>query len=149
VRAVIQRVNHSEVTIEGREVGRIGLGLMILLGVAHEDTEDDARYLAGKCAEMRIFEDASGKMNLSVKDVQGQILVVSQFTLLADCRRGRRPSFVNAAPPQEANRLYEFFVSELRNMGLIVATGEFGAMMDVSLTNIGPVTILLDTMRNS
>jgi len=132
MRAVVQRVREASVTVEGRETGRIGPGLLIL---------------AKKCAEVRIFEDAEGKMNRSVKEIGGRALVVSQFTLLADCRKGRRPSFTGAAPPDEAERLYERFVERLRAEGLAVATGVFGAMMDVASVNAGPVTLLLDSSR--
>jgi len=147
MRAVVQRVREASVTVEGRETGRIGPGLLILLGVAQGDSERDVAYLAKKCAEVRIFEDAEGKMNRSVKEIGGRALVVSQFTLLADCRKGRRPSFTGAAPPDEAERLYERFVERLRAEGLAVATGVFGAMMDVASVNAGPVTLLLDSSR--
>lgn len=145
MRAVVQRVSEAAVTIDGREVARIGQGLLILLGVAEGDDASHARFIASKIAGMRIFQDDAGRMNLSVMDVGGAALVVSQFTLLADCRKGRRPSFTGAAPPQEADRLYNLFADNLREMGLEVGTGEFGAMMDVSSINSGPVTILLDS----
>jgi len=147
MRAVVQRVGEARVDVEGRTTGRIGLGLLILLGVAQGDDEHDADHLAAKCAALRIFEDDAGKMNRSVKEVGGGALVVSQFTLLADCRKGRRPSFAGAAPPDEAERLYDSFVASLRKEGIEVATGAFGAMMDVASTNIGPVTLLLDSER--
>lgn len=145
MRVVVQRVSEAGVTIDGCEVARIGQGLLILLGVAEGDDESHARFLASKIAEMRIFQDEAGRMHLSVKDIGGAALVVSQFTLLADCRKGRRPSFTGAAQPEEADRLYRLFADELRGMGLEVGTGEFGAMMDVSSVNSGPVTILLDS----
>jgi len=147
MRAVVQRVRQAGVTVDGREAGRIPEGILILLGVAQGDRERDADYLAKKCAELRIFEDAEGRMNRSVKEIGGGALVVSQFTLLADCRKGRRPSFAGAAPPPEAERLYEYFVERLRAEGLVVATGVFGARMDVASVNAGPVTLLLDSKR--
>jgi D-tyrosyl-tRNA(Tyr) deacylase len=147
MRAVVQRVSNASVTVEGKIVGTIGQGLLALLGVAQGDDEKHAEYLAGKTADLRIFEDDQGKMNLSVKDVKGQILVASQFTLLADCRQGRRPSFTGAADPATAERLYGIYVQELRNTGLDVQTGVFRAMMDVTSTNQGPVTILLDSSK--
>ena len=149
MRVVLQRVARAAVTVGGEEVARIGPGLMVLLGVAQSDSAEDARYLAGKVAGLRVFEDDAGKMNLSVADIDGGVLVVSQFTLLADCRKGRRPSFTGAAPPEEAEALYEVFVEELRRRSLPVATGRFQAHMQVSLINDGPVTILLDSRRGS
>jgi len=149
VRVVIQRVARSAVTVAGEEVARTGTGLLVLLGVAQGDSSEDARRLAGKVAGLRIFEDDAGKMNLSVADVGGGVLVVSQFTLLADCRKGRRPSFTGAAPPAEAEALYQTFVEELRRRALPVVTGRFQAHMQVSLTNDGPVTILLDSRQGS
>ena len=145
MRAVIQRVTESSVTVEGAVVGRIGPGLMVLLGVAPEDTAADAQTLAQKIFHLRIFEDAGGKMNLSLRDTGGEVLAVSQFTLLADCRKGRRPSFVRAAPPEVAEPLYLDFVSALRQLGVKVETGRFGAMMQVALVNDGPVTLVLET----
>jgi len=145
MRAVVQRVSNAAVTVDGKTVGEIRLGLLVLLGVAKGDDAGHASYLANKVAELRIFEDAAGKMNLSVKDVKGSVLVVSQFTLMADCRKGRRPSFDDAAEPEVAERLYEAFVADLRGLGLETQTGTFRAIMDVSSTNIGPVTILLDS----
>ena len=145
MRAVVQRVTEAAVTVEGTGVSRIGRGLLVLLGVAQGDSAGDARYLAGKVAGLRIFEDDAGKMNLSVGDIGGEVMVVSQFTLLADCRKGRRPSFTGAAPPGEAEALYQVFVDELRDRSVPVATGRFQAHMQVSLTNDGPVTILLDS----
>lgn len=145
MRAVIQRVTTASVAIDGEEVSSIASGLVILLGVTHGDTEAEADYLAAKCAGLRIFRDAEDKMNLSVDQVGGEVLVVSQFTLYGDCRKGKRPAFVAAAPPEVAIPLYERFTDRLRQTGLTVKTGKFGADMQVSLINDGPVTILLDT----
>ena len=147
MRAVLQRVSAAGVTVAGRSVGEIGAGLLVLLGVAAGDGEADARYLAEKTARLRIFEDADGRMNLSLTETGGEVLVVSQFTLLADCRQGRRPSFTRAAPPAAAASLYETYVGRLRELGLTVATGVFQAMMEVRLVNQGPVTILLDSRK--
>ncbi len=147
MRAVLQRVSSASVEVDGKTVGAIGQGLMILLGVEQKDTAQDARYLAEKSAQLRIFEDDAGKMNLSVEDIGGEILVVSQFTLLADCRKGRRPGFSRAALPQSADALYRQFVELLRDRGLKVATGIFQAEMNVHLTNMGPVTLLLDSHK--
>jgi len=147
MRAVVQRVTSSAVTVDGRTVGEIGRGLMILLGVEQGDGPEDVRYLAEKCAQLRIFEDAAGKMNLSVADVGGEVLVVSQFTLLADCRKGRRPGFSRAALPDVADELYRQFVELLRTQNLSVATGIFQAEMQVHLVNDGPVTLLLDSRK--
>jgi D-aminoacyl-tRNA deacylase len=145
MRAVIQRVSHAKVTVSGRTTGEIGLGLLVLLGVAREDTESDANYLAEKVTGMRIFEDEDGKMNRSVVDVNGAVLAVSQFTLYGDVRHGKRPSFDTAAPPEPARLLYEKFVERMRAAGLRCETGQFQAMMQVELVNEGPVTILLDS----
>ncbi len=145
MRAVVQRVSQARVTVAGKAVAEIGPGLLVLLGVAQGDGEAGARYLADKIACLRIFEDDAGKMNRSVAEAGGSVLVVSQFTLLADCRKGRRPSFVQAAGPEVAVPLYEKFIQYLKLGGLSVETGVFGAMMDVSLVNQGPVTILLDS----
>jgi len=145
VRAVVQRVSEAGCRVEGEEVGAIGHGLVVLLGVAGGDTERDAEYLADKVLNLRVFPDDEGRMDRSVRDVSGGLLVVSQFTLLGDVRKGRRPSYSGAAPPDVADRLYQHFVSLLRPSGLAVATGVFGAMMDVVLVNQGPVTILLDS----
>lgn len=145
MRAVIQRARNASVTVNGEVVGSINHGLVVLLGVTHTDTEEDIEYLVRKIVNLRIFEDEEGKMNLSLKDVKGQILSISQFTLYADTRRGRRPSFVDAAKPDLAKELYDEFNKKLEKEGVTVATGEFGAMMDVSLTNVGPVTILIDS----
>lgn len=133
--------------VDGEVVGRIGEGVLVLLGAGKDDTEEDAEYLAEKILTLRIFEDSEGKMNLSVTDTGGEILVVSQFTLYGDCRKGRRPSFDKAAPPGEAERLYELFVRKLRERGAKVETGRFRAMMDVHLVNRGPVTLMLDSKR--
>jgi D-tyrosyl-tRNA(Tyr) deacylase len=145
MRAVIQRVKEARVEVEGKTVGQIGRGLVVLVGVGRGDSEQDADYLARKIVGLRIFDDHEGFMNLSVQEVEGSLLVVSQFTLYADTRKGRRPFFGEAAEPEEAERLYECFVEKLRGHGVPVATGLFKEMMDVSLTNEGPVTILLDS----
>ncbi len=147
MRAVIQRVSRASVTVDGEIVGQIGKGLLVLLGVATGDDEAAAEYLADKVAGLRIFEDADGKMNLACADVGGAVLIVSQFTLYGDVRKGKRPSFDRAARPEEANRLYEYFVSRIRASGLKCETGTFQAMMDVELVNDGPVTILLDSEK--
>ena len=147
MRAVLQRVSRAKVTIDGEIVGEIGSGILVLLGVAGEDTEKEAVYLVEKTLNLRIFEDAEDKMNLSLLDIKGELLVVSQFTLYGDARRGRRPSFIEAAAPDEANRLYEFFVAQARKQIAKVETGKFQAMMDVELVNDGPVTILLDSAK--
>ena len=145
MRAVVQRVTEASVTVGDETTGRIGAGLLILLGVAAEDTQRDVIWLAGKVAGLRVFEDPGGRMNLALNDVGGSVLVVSQFTLLGDCRKGRRPSFVAAAPPQIADQLYQSFVAELRGSGVSVETGRFRAEMQVQLVNDGPVTLLLDS----
>lgn len=147
MRAVVQRVSRAKVTINDWVSGEIGLGLLVLLGVGQQDTENDASYLAEKIAGLRIFEDSDGKMNRSVQEVSGSLLVVSQFTLYGDVRRGKRPSFDAAAPPGEARRLYEFFVDRVRAAGLRCETGRFQEMMQVELVNEGPVTILLDSAK--
>lgn len=144
MRAVIQRVNHGQVSVAGEMIARIELGLVILLGIGPEDTREKADLLAKKIAQLRIFEDDQGKMNLSVLDVKGEAIVVSQFTLYADTRKGNRPSFVNAAPPDLAKPLVDHFTSALQNLGVPTQTGEFGAHMLVSLENDGPVTIWLE-----
>jgi len=144
MRAVIQRVSRASVTVEGRVTGAVDRGLLVLLGVGHGDTDETARALAGKVARLRIFSDDAGKMNLSSRDVGGAVLAVSQFTLLADTRKGNRPSFVGAAPPEEAERLYEVFCHAVADEGLPVERGVFGAMMDVELVNDGPVTIVME-----
>ncbi len=145
MRAVIQRVKESSVSVNNEIIGKIGSGLMVLLGVAETDRVEDADYLAAKIVNLRIFEDENNKMNLSLLDLGGDMLVVSQFTLLADCRKGRRPSFVHAAGPNKANELYERFVEQVRQKGANVATGRFRAMMDVSLINDGPVTLIVES----
>ena len=149
MRAVVQRVSRARVVIETREHSSIKAGVLVLLGVEKGDTETDAARLAKKIAELRIFEDDAGKMNLSLLDTRGEMLAVSQFTLLGDCRKGRRPSFEDAAPPQEARNLYEAFVESVRSAGVPVATGVFQSMMDVELVNQGPVTLILDSRRSS
>ena len=146
MRAVIQRVANANVVVEGKEISSIEKGFLILLGVEQNDTKQDADKLVKKIPVLRIFEDENGKMNLSCLDVDGEMLVVSQFTLCADCSHGRRPSFTKSAPPDEANELYEYFVGELKNAGVKkVKTGSFGADMKVSLLNDGPVTIILES----
>jgi D-tyrosyl-tRNA(Tyr) deacylase len=145
MRAVLQRVSRAAVVIDGETVGAIERGLLVLLGISPADTPAEAQWLAEKTAGLRIFNDEAGKMNLSIADVGGAVLVVSQFTLYGDCRKGRRPSFLGAAPPEIAVPLYEAFVNALRALGLPVATGRFGAMMQVELVNDGPVTLILDT----
>ena len=145
MKAVLQRVKHASVVVDGEEVGKCGEGLMILLGVARGDTDEDANLLAAKICNLRIFTDENDKMNLSVKDIDGEALVISQFTLMANYKKGNRPDYLESAPPEEANRLYEYFKGlmsrELRHVGC----GVFGAHMDVTLLNIGPVTICMDS----
>jgi len=148
MRAVIQRVTRAEVSVEGRMLGKIGPGFMVLLGVARDDTEQDAAFLADRILGLRVFADAEGKMNLALKAIGGELLVISQFTLLADTSGGRRPSFIGAAPPEQARALYEHFLSLCRNAGVKVEQGEFGAMMEVGLVNHGPVTILFDSRKS-
>ncbi len=145
MRAVVQRVTRAQVDIDGETVGSIRRGLVILLGVGHDDTEEQAERLWSKISRLRIFEDADGKTNLSLADVEGDVLIVSQFTLFASCKKGNRPSFTNAGAPDEANRLYEWFVERARRDVPLVQTGRFGAYMDVSLSNDGPFTLWLDT----
>jgi D-aminoacyl-tRNA deacylase len=147
MRAVVQRVSRAEVNVNGSTSGEIGLGLLVLMGVGHSDTEADVNYLAEKVAGLRIFEDDEGKMNRSVRDAGGSVLAVSQFTLFGDVRRGKRPSFDDAAPPDHARRLYELFVERIRAAGLRCETGRFQEMMQVELVNEGPVTILLDSKK--
>jgi D-tyrosyl-tRNA(Tyr) deacylase len=147
VRVVIQRVSEASVTVDQQTVGAIGQGLMVLLGVAQGDTSQEAKSLAEKTAGLRIFEDDAGKMNRSVEEIGGSLLVVSQFTLLGDCRKGRRPGFTDAAPPELADQLYEEYVAALRSRGVNVATGVFRADMQVALVNDGPVTMLLDSRK--
>ena len=145
--AVLQRASEGKVTVDGRVTGEIGTGLVILLGVAQSDSEKDADFLADRIAGFRIFNDEDGKMNLSIRDVNGAALVVSQFTLAGDWRKGRRPSFTTAAPPEEGERLYDYFCEQLRTLEVPVETGEFGAMMDVHLINDGPVTFVMDSRK--
>ena len=145
MKAVLQRVKRASVTVDGQIVGQIGPGILVLLGVEQGDSEQDARQLADKTIDLRIFDDAQGKMNLSLTEVRGSLLVVSQFTLLGDCRKGRRPSFIAAAPPELAEKLYETFIAAAGIRGIPVATGKFRAMMDVELVNDGPVTLILDS----
>lgn len=147
MRAVVQRASRARVTVNGEITGEIALGLLVLLGVGKEDTRADADYLADKIIGLRIFEDGGGKMNLSVTDIKGAVLAVSQFTLYGDVRRGKRPSFDAAAPPQQARELYEYFVDKIRATGLRCETGRFQEMMQVELANEGPVTILLDSSK--
>ncbi|WP_409341614.1 D-aminoacyl-tRNA deacylase [Paenibacillus sp. MBLB4367] len=145
MRVIVQRSKEAHVSVEGRIVGSIEQGLVLLVGVTHEDTEQDAKFLAEKIAGLRIFEDEEGKMNLSVAEMGGQILSISQFTLYGDCRKGRRPNFMAAARPEQAEPLYDRFNELLRGQGLHVETGTFGAMMDVALTNWGPVTLIVES----
>ncbi len=145
MKAVVQRVKNSSVTIGGDTVSRIGVGLLVLLGVARNDQPADADFLAEKTTNLRVFEDDNGKMNRSLLDTGAEMLVVSQFTLLGDCRKGRRPSFVDAASPDHAEKLYDQFVQKVRQAGVRVQTGRFRAMMDVSLVNDGPVTLILES----
>lgn len=147
MRAVIQRVSRAQVSVGEEIVGKIGAGLLVLIGVAKTDTQADADYLAGKVVGLRIFEDDNGKMNLSILDTGGAVLAVSQFTLYGDVRKGKRPSFDDAAPPQLANELYEYFVRKSRDAGVTCETGRFQAKMQVELVNDGPVAILLDSKR--
>lgn len=147
MRAVVQRVSRAKVTVDGEVTGDIDKGMLILLGVSVRDTEKDAAYLVDKVLNLRVFEDAEDKMNLSLLDIKGELLVVSQFTLYGDVTRGRRPSFIDAAPPERANQLYQVFVAEAAKQIESVQTGRFQAMMDVELINDGPVTILLDSEK--
>jgi len=147
--AVLQRASEGKVTVDGRITGEIGTGLVILLGVAQEDEEMDADFLADRIAEFRVFSDKDGKMNLSIRDVSGVALVISQFTLVGNWRKGRRPSFTCAAPPEKGERLYGYFCERLRKLEVPVETGEFGAVMDVSLVNDGPVTFVMDSRSGS
>lgn len=145
MRVVIQRVKHARVTVDHEVVGEIQQGFVLLVGITHDDTEEDAEYCAKKIPNLRVFEDEAGKMNLSLCDVGGGILSISQFTLYGDMRKGRRPNFMAAAKPEQANRLYEYFNQLLREQNIVVETGIFGAMMDVELVNAGPVTLILDS----
>ena len=148
MRVVVQRVKKSEVEVKGVTVGIIGHGLLIFLGVGLDDSKKDCEYLANKIAHLRIFQDSKDLMNLSLMDIRGSVMVVSQFTLWGDCRKGRRPSFVRAARPERANELYEYFIDQLKEKGLRVATGKFQEMMDVRLVNDGPVTLMLDSRKS-
>lgn len=145
MRALVQRVSQASVTVEGEIVGQIGGGMLVLLGVGKQDSEKEVAWMAEKLVGLRVFEDDAGKMNLSLQDVGGAMLVVSQFTLYGDCKKGKRPSFVNAAPPETANDLYEKFVTTVRAKGIEVATGKFRAHMDVALVNDGPVTLWVES----
>ena len=147
MRACVQRVTSGSVTVDGEVIGQIAAGLVVLLGVGPDDDDTDVRFMADKLTQLRIFEDAEEKMNLSLIDTGGAMLVVSQFTLMGDCRKGRRPSFVAAARPEQANELYEQFVAEVKSRGVEVATGKFQAMMKVELVNDGPVTMLVDSKK--
>ncbi|WP_246940722.1 D-aminoacyl-tRNA deacylase [Bacillus pinisoli] len=145
MRVIVQRARDASVTVDKKIVGQIQNGFMLLVGITHADTAEDAAYVADKIANLRVFEDESGKMNHSLLDVQGQVLSVSQFTLYGDCRKGRRPNFMEAAKPEHANTIYELFNNELREKGVHVETGSFGAMMDVQLVNVGPVTLIVES----
>lgn len=145
MRAVVQRVKQGSVTVDREIVGQIGRGLLVLLGVANDDTTEDADFMVSKIVHLRIFEDENQKMNRSLLDVGGEMLVVSQFTLLGDCRKGRRPSFINAAGPEQATELYEYFVKKTHEKGISVKTGQFRAMMEVALINDGPVTLIIES----
>ncbi|MDQ0254261.1 D-tyrosyl-tRNA(Tyr) deacylase [Evansella vedderi] len=148
MRVVVQRSLGAKVTVSGETVGEIDHGLVLLVGLTHDDTEKDVKFIAEKVANLRIFEDDNDKLNLSVKDAEGQILSISQFTLYGDCRKGRRPNFMNAAKPEQAEKLYNMFNEELRKQNLTVETGVFGEMMDVSFTNHGPVTLIVESNEN-
>lgn len=145
MKIVLQRVSEASVTVDGSVIGKVGQGFMLLIGITHEDTMADVDYLVEKILSLRVFEDGEGKLNLSIRDVGGQILSVSQFTLYGDCKKGRRPSFTKAAKPDMAENLYDAFNACLREKGLHVETGKFGAMMGVALVNDGPVTLILET----
>ncbi len=145
MKVVVQRVRHASVKVDGKIVGEIGKGLILLIGIARTDSEEDIEFVANKCLNLRIFEDEVGKMNRSLLEVGGEILAVSQFTLLGDTRKGRRPSFVHAADPQKGKDFYDRFVERLRRSGVKVETGIFGAMMDVELLNYGPVTLIVES----
>lgn len=145
MKAVVQRVSSSSVVVDGHEVGRIGKGFCVLLGITHKDGPEQVKWLSEKISSLRVFEDQGGKLNLSLQDVSGEILVVSQFTLYGDCRKGRRPSFVEASDPSEAKKLYDLFVEALKSKGLSVATGVFQAHMSLEIHNDGPVTLIIET----
>lgn len=144
MRIILQRVKSARVTVNGKLVGQIGKGVLLLIGVHKDDAQEQADFLAAKCADLRIFGDSEGKMNLSLKEINGEVLAVSQFTLFGDCSKGRRPSFIEAAPPEKGRELYEYFVTQLKKHVANVQTGIFGAMMDVELINDGPVTLILE-----
>lgn len=145
MKAIIQRVSNARVTVKERKIAQIDKGILVLLGVKREDTQQEAEFLAKKTVNLRIFNDRDGKMNLSLPDTKGEVLVVSQFTLYGNCKKGRRPSFIEAASPEKADLLYQYYVECLRREGISVQTGQFQAMMQVELTNDGPVTIILDS----
>jgi len=147
MRAVVQRVSEASVEVDNKIIGKINNGLLVLLGVGKDDSEEDVKYLAEKIVNLRIFDDKDGKMNLSLLDVNGELLIVSQFTLYGDCRKGRRPSYSESATPEKAEKLYNLFVDFSKKSGLKVETGRFGAYMKVSLVNDGPVTLLLDSKK--
>jgi len=147
MRAVVQRVTSASVTVDGEVVGRIGRGFLVLLGVAHDDEQADVVYTAQKLVGLRVFEDDDGKLNRSLTEVGGAMLIVSQFTLYGDCRKGRRPSFIEAAPPEKADLFYQQVVAEVRGQGIVVETGRFQAQMQVELVNDGPVTLLIDSRK--
>jgi D-aminoacyl-tRNA deacylase len=148
MRAVVQRVSRAEVLVGGAQVARINKGLLALVAISHQDSEKDLRWMAKKIVELRIFDDAQGKLNLSLQDVDGQLLIVSQFTLYGDCRKGRRPSYAKAAPPAEAHKLYQQFIEMVRQLIPDVQTGQFQAMMEVGIINYGPVTLILDSSES-
>ena len=148
MKAVVQRVKSARVDVDNKMVSTIGNGLMVLLGVQDGDTKKDADFLVEKIINLRIFEDDSGRMNISLKDVKGELMVISQFTLLGDCKKGRRPSYIHAAPPETADTLYTYFMDRASDLGIVTKSGVFQAMMDVSLINQGPVTLVLDTKES-
>ena len=148
MRAVVQRVTYANVKVDGNIVGEINRGFNVLIGISKEDTEEDMKYIKDKLINLRVFEDENNKMNLSLSDIQGELLIISQFTLYGDCRKGRRPSFSSAARPEVATKLYEEFIEKARKEGIVTKTGQFGAHMMVDLTNDGPVTILLESNRD-
>lgn len=148
MKAVVQRVKNARVDVDNTMISTIGNGLMVLLGVQDGDTKKDADFLVEKIINLRVFEDDTGRMNISLKDVKGELMVISQFTLLGDCKKGRRPSYIKAAPPETADRLYTYFIDQAKALGIVTQSGVFQAMMDVSLVNQGPVTVLLDTKES-
>ena len=149
MRAVVQRVRQASVTVEGVEIAKIGQGLLVLVGISKQDTREDLEWMAKKIVELRIFDDSEGKLNLSLLDIRGELLLVSQFTVYGDCRKGRRPSYTEAAPPAEAQRLYSEFIEIARRWIPAAQSGQFQAMMDVSLINAGPVTLILESGKES